>query len=200
MVKKIIVLSRSEEKVAEVKELLEKIGIEVVSVKDCGLDMTVIYEQLKSVGSLTALEVANLTGECCICDDVIVNIHALNGKPGSVANLLQDEGYLEIAKDKIIAELQSQPDLNWNARMMCILTFARPAAEGEKKQETQMFIGDVCGKIVPYKANVKGHDLENIFSPNGFGQTLAQFQLAEKNEISHIGDALRQLMAYLERE
>ena len=194
MVKKIIVCSRSQEKTAEAEEVLKKFGIEVVSVENAEIgNLNKIREAAENIGALVALEVANLTGECCICDDCMLSVNALGGRPGFAANI-SDE-----AMDDILLALKQTAEGERNALMTCVLVFARPSG-GDKKQEAEMFLGEVRGSIASDKCSEAGCDFERIFMPEGYGLTLAQFPIEEKNNISHVGKALYKLAAYLVHE
>ena len=104
MVKKIIVCSRSQEKTAEAEEVLKKFGIEVISLENAEIgNLNEIREAAKNIGALVALEVANLTGECCICDDCMLAVNALGGRPGFAANVLTGDRTSDEAMDDILS-------------------------------------------------------------------------------------------------
>lgn len=109
MVKKIIVCSRSQEKTAEAEEVLKKFGIEVVSVENAEIgNLNKIREAAENIGALVALEVANLTGECCICDDCMLSVNALGGRPGFAANILTGGRTSDEAMDDILLALKQR--------------------------------------------------------------------------------------------
>lgn len=200
MVKKIIVCSCSQEKIAEAEEALKKLEIEVVSVENAGIgNLNEIRESAKNIGALVASEVANLTGECCICDDCMLAVNALGGRPGFAASIFAGDKTPEKAMDEVLLSLKQRKGVERNALMTCILVFARPSG-GDKKQEAEMFLGEVRGSIAPDKCSEAGCDFERIFMPEGYGLTLAQFPIEEKNNISHVGKALYKLAAYLVHE
>lgn len=140
MVKKIIVCSRSQKKTAEAEEVLKKFGIEVVSVENAEIgNLNKIREAAENIGALVALEVANLTGECCICDDCMLSVNALGGRPGFAANILTGGRTSDEAMDDILLALKQTAEGERNALMTCVLVFARPSG-GDKKQEAEMFL------------------------------------------------------------
>ena len=200
MVKKIIVCSRSQEKTDEVKDVLQKYGVEVVSVADVGIEnLGDVKEVSRQVGALVALDAANLTGECCVCDDCMLTVNALTEGQQKSFNLRADVQNSDKQMDDILQALGEKCDYDRNAVMTCVLVLAFPS-NGDKKQEAHMFLGEVKGYIQPVKFPEEGNDFERIFSPNGYSQTLAQIQVPEKNQISHIGVALHELAAYLMNE
>ena len=67
--------------------------------------------------------------------------------------------------------------------------------EGQGK-EHKLFVGRCEGKIVaPQGDNAFGWD--PIFMPNGHNKTFAEISLEAKNKISHRGNALKLVKAYL---
>lgn len=199
MVKKIIVCSRSQEKTDEVKDVLQKYGIEVVSVADVGIEnLGDVRDVARQVGALVALDVANMTGECCLCDDCMLTVNALTERQ-KMFNLRIDVENADKQMDEILDFLSKSDEYDRNAVMTCVLVLAFPS-NGDKKQETHMFLGEVKGYIQPVKCPAEGNDFERIFSPNGYNQTLAQIQIEEKNQISHVGGALHDLAAFLTNE
>ena len=59
------------------------------------------------------------------------------------------------------------------------------------------FVGKCEGEIVPPRGeNQFGWD--PIFQPKGYDKTFAEIDLEEKNKISHRGNALKLVKAYLE--
>ncbi len=199
MVKKIIVCSRSQEKTDEVKDVLQKYGVEVVSVADVGIEnLGDVRDVARQVGALVALDVANLTGECCLCDDCMLTVNALTERQ-KMFNLRIDVENADKQMDEILDFLSKSDEYDRNAVMTCVLVLAFPS-NGDKKQETHMFLGEVKGRISSFKYAGSGNDFERIFSPNGYNQTLAQIQIEEKNQISHVGGALHDLAAFLTNE
>lgn len=200
MVKKIIVCSRSQEKTDEVRGVLQKYGIEVVSVADVGIEnLDDVRDVARQVGALVALDVANMTGECCLCDDCMLTVNALTEGQQKAFNLRVDVQNSDKQMDEILDFLSKSDEYDRNAVMTCVLVLAFPS-NGDKKQETHMFLGEVKGRISSFKYSGSGNDFERIFSPNGYNQTLAQIQIEEKNQISHVGGALHDLAAFLTNE
>lgn len=160
--------------------MLKKFGIEVVSVENAEIgNLNKIREAAENIGALVALEVANLTGECCICDDCMLSVNALGGRPGFAANILTGGRTSDEAMDDILLALKQTAEGERNALMTCVLVFARPSG-GDKKQEAEMFLGEVRGSIASDKCSEAGCDFERIFMPEGYGLTLAQFPIEEK--------------------
>ena len=200
MVRKIIVYSRSREKTAEAEEVLNKLNIEVVSLENAGVgNLDRIREAAGNTGELVFLEIANLTGECCICDDCTLAVNALNGYPGFAAGISTAGQDADEVLDDILSAMKRKEPSDRRALMTCVLIFARPCGE-DKKQEAEMFMGEVRGRILLQKTPEQGTDFDRIFLPDGSEKALSELSIAEKNRISHVGEALHKLAAYLTRE
>ena len=59
------------------------------------------------------------------------------------------------------------------------------------------FEGIAAGEITPSPSGEGGFGYDPIFQPHGFDRTFAALSLAEKNEISHRGKAVKALLNFL---
>ena len=59
------------------------------------------------------------------------------------------------------------------------------------------FEGVVKGEILKDKTGKGGFGYDPIFKPNGFNQSFAEMSIAQKNEISHRGLAVKELIKFL---
>jgi XTP/dITP diphosphohydrolase len=59
------------------------------------------------------------------------------------------------------------------------------------------FEGVAEGEIIGHQVGAGGFGYDPVFRPEGFHQTFAELSLAEKNEISHRGKAVKGLIAFL---
>ena len=58
----------------------------------------------------------------------------------------------------------------------------------------------VEGQIIPEKWGNNGFGYDPIFLPNGFDESFAQMSIQQKNEISHRGLAVKELIAFLKKK
>jgi XTP/dITP diphosphohydrolase len=80
--------------------------------------------------------------------------------------------------------------VNRNARFRTVITLI--GLNG-----VQVFEGVVRGSIRHEKAGSAGFGYDPVFQPDGFNKTMAEMSMAEKNTISHRGNAVRKLIDYL---
>ena len=82
--KKIILASNNKGKIAEVKEILKDMNVEVISMKEAGLDVDI--EENGSTFEENALikaeAIMKMTGEITIADDSGLEVDYLNKEPG----------------------------------------------------------------------------------------------------------------------
>lgn len=96
--------------------------------------MNKIREAAENIGALVALEVANLTGECCICDDCMLSVNALGGRPGFAANILTGGRTSDEAMDDILLALKQTAEGERNALMTCVLVLPVLPAETKNRR------------------------------------------------------------------
>lgn len=186
MVKRQIVFaSHNQGKIKEVKALLEKLNVEVLSADD--LDLADVEENGSSFeenAALKALSASKASGLPAIADDSGLCIHALNNEPGiySARYAKKMGGYPEAFKD-VLKRLNNQEDKT--AHFMCVLVLAFPNGK------TKTYQGRVDGRIVSPHEGDNGFGFDPIFMPEGYTQTFAQLSDTKKNSISHRAKAMQ---------
>mgnify|MGYP001301134580 FL=1 len=66
--------------------------------------------------------------------------------------------------------------------------------------KTFFFEGKIGGKIIFEQKGQNGFGYDSIFIPNGYSKTFAEFNLLEKNKISHRSNALKRLIMFLDKQ
>ncbi len=120
-------------------------------------------------------------------DDSGLFIDALKGFPGVYSSYV----FKTVGNDGILTLMNGVMDRK--ARFECCIGFMRPGGEP--------FIakGIAPGSISSEKAGSGGFGYDPIFVPEGHDRTYAQFEIAEKNKISHRGRAIAKLVEELPR-
>ena len=89
---------------------------------------------------------------------------------------------------KLLSEMEGQK--NRNARFRTVISLI---LDGEEYS----FEGKVVGEILYQKTGIDGFGYDPIFKPIGFDQSFAEMTMAQKNEISHRGIAVKKLIHFL---
>jgi len=129
-------------------------------------------------------------GVNCFADDTGLEVTSLNNEPGVFS--ARYAGSACIAKDNMNLLLKNLSALNdKTARFKTIVTLVQG---GDYRQ----FEGIVEGTIIEEKRGQNGFGYDPIFVPNGHSKTFAEFEIEDKNNISHRGKAIRALIAFLQ--
>ncbi len=193
--KKIILASNNKGKIAEVKEILKDMNVEVISMKEAGLDVDI--EENGSTFEENALikaeAIMKMTGEITIADDSGLEVDYLNKEPGiySARYMGHDTSY-DIKNNAIIQRLDGVKGTDRSARFVCAMAVVFPD-----------------GKNIIARGTMEGLIADKPMGENGFGydpimylpeyqKTSAQLSSEEKNKISHRGKALEKLKTQLQ--
>ncbi len=128
-------------------------------------------------------------GQACFADDSGLEVEALGGAPGvysaRYAGPEKDSGQ---NMDKLLFELQKH-----TSRRACFKTVIALA----DTSGIRFFEGRIDGEIIPEKRGTGGFGYDPVFVPEGYSQTFAEMEPAEKNRISHRALALSRLIHFL---
>lgn len=139
-----------------------------------------------------AREAALFTGLPALADDSGLVVDALGGRPGVYSARFAGEGAGDAANNsKLLNELQSVSPEQRQAAFICVMAFVTP--QGDE----QLFSGRVEGSILSAGTGSGGFGYDPLFLVDGFDKTMAELTIDEKNRISHRGEALKKLKAFL---
>lgn len=188
---KLVIASHNEGKVREIAALLEGRGLEVVSAKQ--LDLPEPEETGTTFvmnAELKARAAADLSGLVALADDSGLCVDALGGDPGIFsARWGGEDKDFGRAMALVEEKLSAIDDAPRDAHFVCALALAWPDGHVE------WFEGRVDGTLVWPPRGDKGHGYDPVFQPIGRSATFGEIEEAEKNDISHRGDAFRQMVA-----
>ncbi|MFJ3058738.1 RdgB/HAM1 family non-canonical purine NTP pyrophosphatase [Herbaspirillum sp. NPDC087042] len=190
---KIVMASNNAGKLKEFASLLGDIGLDVRPQGE--FDVPEAEEPFGTFveNALTkARHAARLTGLPALADDSGVCVNALGGAPGVYSARYAGEPKSDAANNaKLIADLQSHADKS--AYYYCVLVYVRHA------DDPQPVIADGVwkGEIVAQARGEGGFGYDPYFLLPELGKTAAELSAAEKNAVSHRGQALRALVEKL---
>lgn len=192
---KLLIATHNQKKKLELQRLLMPLGIEVVSDKDIGIELSEVEETgttFEENSILKAESGCKESGIACIADDSGLAVDALNGAPGVYsARFAGEHGDDEKNIDKLLDALCNTPDEKRGAKFVCVVTCVFPNG---KVLQTR---GECHGKIAFERVGCGGFGYDPVFlcGEKSFGEISSK----EKDEISHRGKALRMMAKELEK-
>lgn len=192
--RKIIFATGNEEKMREIREILASLPVEVLSMKEAGIQANIIEDgkTFEENAVIKAKAIAQLSEEIVLADDSGLVIDYLNGEPGiySARYMGEDTSY-RIKNGNLIQRLEGVPDEERTARFVCAIAAAFPDGTVLTTE------GTVEGRIGYEEKGENGFGYDPIFYLPEYGCTTAQLTEEKKNEISHRGKALRKMVEKL---
>lgn len=194
---KIIFATGNENKLREIRQITENMGIEIVSMKDAGY-----YTEVEETGTtfeenayLKASAIAKKCNLPTLADDSGLEIDYLNKEPGIYSSRFMGEDTPHSVKNaELLRRMEGVPDEKRTARFVCAICLVRPDGSSETVRATME------GRVAYKSAGKNGFGYDPIFFLPERGCTSAELSPEEKNEISHRGKALRMMRDILEKE
>ena len=191
---KVLLATRNNGKIAELGRILAPLGFEVV-----GTDDAPAFDDLPETGAtfaanaaVKAEHAAEATGLLSVADDSGLCVDALGGMPGILsARWAGRHGEDAANLHLVLAQLRDTPGDRRGAAFHCAAAVAEP---GEPARTVH---GVMRGVIAESPVGTGGFGYDPIFVPVGESRTSAQLTPAEKDAISHRGQAFRALAELL---
>lgn len=186
----LVIATNNPNKCKEIKELLPS-GIRLLTLQDIGCteDIPETSDTITGNAVQKAEYVFKKYGYDCFADDTGLEIEALNGEPGIYS--ARYAGPKKDANDNMDLVLQKMEGIEHRkARFITVIALIING-------ETITFEGVVDGTITKEKSGMEGFGYDPIFMPDGYNKTFSEMEMAEKNQISHRGKAVKKLMDHL---
>lgn len=191
--KKIVLASKNLDKIKEMRLVLQALPVEILSLADFH-DMPDAIEDgatFEENALIKARFFAERTGLACLADDSGLEVDSLNGLPGvysaRFAGYHADDG---TNNQKLLDELNKIGVTESKADYRCALAFVDTDGTELVTQ------GVIDGKIKTVAKGNGGFGYDPYFYIDD-SRTMAQISTAEKNQISHRGAALKEMMLKL---
>ena len=190
---KLIIATHNSDKEKELKSVLDDFPVEVMS-----LDQFPEIGEIEETGStlyenakLKAVTVNKITNLPCLGDDTGLEVDALNGAPGVYSSRYAGENVsYEDNVMKLLRELRSTPSEKRTARFRTIIFYT----DGDRELYTQ---GEIQGVITENSRGTNGFGYDPVFYIPEVKKTMAELTSAEKNKLSHRGQAMRKFRKLL---
>ena len=187
---KLIFATNNAHKVQEINVLLDH-SLEVVSLKDISFEEELAedFETLAENALQKAKFIHEKFGLACFSEDTGLEINALGGRPGVHSAHYAGSRDANENMNLVLQQLDNQEDRSAQfCTVICLII----------ENKVYQFEGVCKGHITLEKSKgSKGFGYDPIFMPEGFEQTFADLGSEEKGKISHRGNAMRKLIAFL---
>ncbi|MCI9595131.1 MAG: RdgB/HAM1 family non-canonical purine NTP pyrophosphatase [Lachnospiraceae bacterium] len=184
----IVFATGNEGKMREIRLILADLGMEILSMKDAGVNPE-INENGKSFGEnaeIKAMAVWKETGGIVLADDSGLVVDYLGGEPGILsARYLGEDTSYAVKNQVIIDRLAEAEGEERAARFVCNIAAVLPDGRVIHTEETME------GQIARIPAGEGGFGYDPILYLPQWNKTSAELSIEEKNQISHRGKALQ---------
>lgn len=195
---KVILASRNEGKLREMRIILSKYGMDVVSRDDAGIPAFEVEETgttFEENSYLKAKAIMEASGCPTIADDSGLVVDALGGEPGVYSARYAGEGCTDDDNNELLLrKMESVPDGERSARFVSVITMLFP--DGRKLVAK----GTVEGRIDRCLDGEGGFGYDPLFIPDGYDRSFGVLSSEIKNSISHRAKALSELEMLLNEE
>jgi XTP/dITP diphosphohydrolase len=190
--RRLVLGTRNKNKIDELRKILADAGLDVellsVEAFEDVPDVPETGVTFADNALLKARAVAKATGLPAVADDSGLCVDALGGQPGVFsARWAGGHGDDKANLDLVLSQLADIPDDQRGAHFACAAALVLPSGQ-ERVVE-----GKLDGTLTREPRGLNGFGYDPIFQPVGATRTTAEMTPAEKNAISHRGQAFRAL-------
>jgi len=173
-------------KIKEMRKILTKLDIEVVSREELGIDIEIeeTGTSFQENSKIKAVTICKISGFPAIADDSGLIVNALCGEPGVYSSSYGGEALTADERCEYLLKKMENMEQR-QAKFVCTIVCAFPNGD------LLTTIGECSGVITTEPVGTGGFGYDPVFRPDGCIKTMAELTTDEKNKISHRGVALR---------
>jgi XTP/dITP diphosphohydrolase len=186
----VVLATRNAGKVAELRRILAAADVDVTLLSADDVDLPDVEETGATFAEnalLKARAATAATGMACLSDDSGLEVDALGGEPGVRSARYAGTHGDDAANLQRVLDLLDGTD-DRRARFVCVAAFVTP--DGREQTAT----GTVEGNLTHVPRGTNGFGYDPIFTPTGSPRTTAEMPAADKDAISHRGQAFRAIV------
>jgi len=195
MLRTIVIASKNDGKIEEIKDMLSDLPLEVLSLNHYpnAPDVEESGRTFLENALIKAQAIADFTGMPVLADDSGLEVDHLSGGPGIFsARFAGGDATDGENNQKLLMALENVSNPQRGASFCCVLVLYFPNGE------YQVFEGRWRGRIgVEYRGG-HGFGYDPLFYLPEIGKTVAEMTAAEKNKRSHRSQAVHKLKKYLQ--
>lgn len=190
----IVLATRNEGKVKELRKVLGDFAIDLRSLNDFGPIPEAVEDgdTFDENAYKKALFTARVLGLPAIADDSGLIVEALDGAPGVYSARYAGDNATDAENTKkLLTEMAGQT--NRKAAFHCVISIAVPSGPA------LTYEGKCEGTITTEPSGSDGFGYDPVFFSPELGKTFAESSIEEKNRISHRGRALQEIAAEFDK-
>jgi XTP/dITP diphosphohydrolase len=190
--KQLVFATNNQYKTEEVKTLLSG-KYEVLNLRDigCSTDIPETADSFAGNAGLKSRFVFERYQLDCFGDDSGLEVEALNNEPGIYSARYAGERGDRANLELVLQKMEGQE--NRKARFRTVISLLQNGEE-------YLFEGTIHGTLRTVPVGTNGFGYDPIFEPEGYQQTFAEMDMAQKNEISHRAIAMAKLIEFLKQQ
>jgi XTP/dITP diphosphohydrolase len=187
----VVIASRNEHKIQEIRQLLADLDIDVLSLEDF-TDAPEVEEDgdtFEANALKKARSIAEYTKLTTLADDSGLEVDILGGQPGVHSARFAGESATDGENNaKLLRLMEGVPEKAKTARFRCVIALvSRHGIE-------ELVEGSCPGAIIDQPRGDGGFGYDPLFLVPELGQTFAELSSDKKNYISHRGRALQRML------
>ena len=194
---KIIFATGNENKLKEIRQIMQDMDVEIISMKEAGINI-----EIEETGTtflensyLKAKTIWDITGGIVMADDSGLVVDYLNGEPGLYsARYMGENTSYDIKNANILERMKAAKGNERSARFVASIVCILP--NGKELSAVETMEGIIADKV----AGENGFGYDPILYLPDYACTSAELSDNEKNKISHRGKALRLMREKLKNE
>jgi XTP/dITP diphosphohydrolase len=195
--KRLIIASNNAHKVKEIKAILSEFPLEIVSLKEAGIDIDVVEDGATFMENAykKAYEIFEIAGGAMVLsDDSGIAVEALNGAPGVYsARFAGEHGNDNKNNEKLLSLLEGKSFEERKAKFVSAIVMIIDKDKALKVE------GEIHGYITEGLKGAGGFGYDPLFLVPEYNKTFGELSEEEKNEISHRARALQKLKEELQK-
>jgi len=193
---RLLIATTNPGKVREYQSLFAGFDLELVGLKDVGIDVAVdeTGDTYAANAELKARAYAELSGLLTLADDSGLEVAALGGRPGVYSARYAPDSPARI--QKLLGEMIDVPDDQRAAKFQCVIALAAPDGSLTTTE------GSCDGVIAREARGANGFGFDPVFYMPEHSATMAELPEDFKNQISHrahAGQKMRAILALIAR-
>ena len=187
---KLVLASKNRHKLIEMQTILGELGLEVVLESEVGIDVDVeeTGTTFEENALLKAKAVMEASGMAAIADDSGLEVDALNGAPGVYSARYGNKNSDAERTAFLLENMRDVPAEQRTARFVSAIACALPDGRVVAAR------GTCEGTILFETRGDNGFGYDPVFYVPEIGMTFAEADGAQKNAISHRGNALKKFV------